>query len=74
MSFLAITVVGGKYQVYSTTDGRDRHYIGPTWPTPKSAATYIDTLEGRNTVSPLRAPVESSALPSEVSAGSLTRP
>lgn len=44
----------GGYRVYTTEDGIRRRYVGPAWPTPRSAATYADTLEAMPVVSPLR--------------------
>ena len=49
------------YRVYRTETGRDRHYVGPTWKTPKEAATYATNLD-TGYVSPLRASSESPVL------------
>lgn len=62
MTFLAIAYEDG-YRVYRTTDGRDRHYLGPTWKTPKAARTYLDTLEERHHISPVRASDEDPVVP-----------
>jgi hypothetical protein len=63
VTFLAIRVEGGRYQVYRTTNGIDRTDLGLAWTTPKAAITYLDTLEERYEVSPLRAPSGDPAVP-----------
>ena len=73
MSGLQVAYEDG-YRVYRTETGIDRQYVGPVWPTPRGAATYIETLRGIHRVSPLRAPGESgvSLPPSPDSPGVLT--
>ena len=50
---------GTGYRCYSTSNGIERHYIGPRWDSPRRAAEYADLIE-RTTVSPLRESTEPS--------------
>lgn len=52
-----IHVSEGRYQVHTTTTGRDRHNVGPAWPTPRAAVDYAKLLDEPR-VSPLRGGAE----------------
>lgn len=64
MTHFYVAYMGDHYRVYGSQTGRDREYVGPKFPDPKSACRYADTLEDLPRVSPLRAPaVEVVSLP-----------
>lgn len=71
MSEHHIAIVDGSYRVYTTTDGRDRHYVGPKFDRPAGAAAYAALLDDVPHVSPVRPSVEPSAIP--VAEGSAER-
>jgi hypothetical protein len=58
-----IAIEGGRYRVYWTTDGRDRHYVGPWFSGPAGAASYAALLDGLPPVSPLRPSADGSMFP-----------
>ena len=54
------------YRVYRTTNGIDRHPVGPSWLTPATASAYCGLQQelANQHISPLRADGESPRLPS----------